>query len=469
MVSKSLLKKSGMYFVGNLSSKMMSALLIPIYAFYVNADDLGYFDFSQTIMGVLSPIIILAIWEAVLKFVLSEDDMKIKRKAMTTSALFSIIMAIVFVLGTLIFNLIYEHSIKYLSLIIAMITLHSIVYVWQYYARACGSNKLYVIAGIIATMVNFLFIIILVVFMKMGLLGLLLAYNAGQLSIIIIIERKIGVIRNIKLRDFDFVILKKMIFFSSPLVLNLISAWAISGFGRLIVTKELGTEANGLYSFANKFSLLITMIGTVITMAIIEEAILSVKKKGLDSNFNKTIEQLFMIFQSFALLAMPAIVIFYSMISETDYYSSLVFTPWLLLYAVTNTMASNIGSVFQAISKTKYQFFTTILGGIVTVVISIYFIEVHGILAVIIGQILGAATMMISRYLLINKFIMMKINWKPIILRTLFFVAITLLCLNTSLLINILVEILLVGVLVFVNKILIKSGWIKLRAMVVKR
>lgn len=469
MVNKSLIKKSGLYFVGNLSSKIMSALLIPIYAFYVSADDLGYFDFSQTIMGILSPIIILAIWEAILKFVLSEDDISIKRKIMTTSALFSIIMAIVFILGAIVFNLIYEQSIKYISLIIAMIALHSLVYVWQYYARASANNKLYVIAGILSTMVNFLFVIILVIFMKMGLLGLLLAYNIGQFSIIIIIEKQIGVIRNLKLRDFEFGILKKMILFSSPLVLNLISAWIISGFGRLIVTKELGTEANGLYSFANKFSLLITMIGTVVTMAIIEEAILSVKTKGLDSNFNKTLEQLFKVFQSFALLAMPAIVMFYTIISNTDYYNSLIFTPWLLLYAVTNTMASNIGSVFQAISKTKYQFITTMLGGIVTVVVSICFIESLEITAVIIGQILGALTMMISRYILINKFIVMKINWRPIILRTFIFVVVTLICLNTSLLISILIELLLVGVTVFINRMIIKSGWNKLRAMVVRR
>src|SRR5690606_36744450 len=114
MLSNNIVKKSGIYFIGNLSSKIMSALLIPIYAFYVNSDDLGYFDFSQTIMGVISPIIILAIWEAVLKFVLSEDDTKIKKKIMTTSAVFSLIMAIVFIICAITINIFFELSIKYL-------------------------------------------------------------------------------------------------------------------------------------------------------------------------------------------------------------------------------------------------------------------------------------------------------------------------------------------------------------------
>ena len=54
-----LLKKTGLYFIGNLASKMMVALLIPIYAFFVKSEELGYFDYTQTIMNILIPIIFL--------------------------------------------------------------------------------------------------------------------------------------------------------------------------------------------------------------------------------------------------------------------------------------------------------------------------------------------------------------------------------------------------------------------------
>ncbi|MCM3511377.1 lipopolysaccharide biosynthesis protein [Carnobacterium inhibens] len=452
MSNNSLVKKSGIYFIGNLSSKMMSAILIPIYAFYINTKDLGTYDFSQTIMGILSPIIILAVWEAVLKFLLSEDDLIKQRKIISTSAIFSIGMSLVFIIIAIIYKQIIGINIRYFEMIIIMIVLYTLVHLWQYYARGTSNNKLYVLAGVVSTIVNFICIIIFVVIFKMGLLGLLLAYNIGQISIIVVIEKKLKLISKLKINDFEFLILKRMLIFSSPLVLNLTFSWFISGFGKTIITLRLGPEANGLYSFANKFSLIISMIGSVITMAIIEEAILSVKSKEIDGNFSKTLQKLFLIFLSIAILAVPAIIIFYNVISDTEYYDSLVYAPWLLIYAVASTMASNIGSVFQAIEKTQYQFTTTLLGGAATIIISWALIGKFGIFAVVFGQIVGAFTMMISRYILINHFITMRLDWKPIILLSIIFITVVIVALNTHFIVSILIEILTILLIFKYNK-----------------
>ncbi|MDX8047129.1 oligosaccharide flippase family protein [Gracilibacillus sp. S3-1-1] len=464
MISKSLMKKSGLYFIGNLSSKIMSVLLIPIYAFYITPNDLGYFDFSQTLMGVLSPIILLAIWEAILKFVLSEDNEQVKRKIITTAILFSLFTSLIITLGTIIFDVLFEFSIQYLYLILFMIVLHSLVFVWQYYSRAYGENKLFVLSGILSTIVNFIFVIVLVVLLDLGLFGLLVSYNIGQLTIIIIIEKKLKIIKNIKFLDFEGTILKKMLYFSSPLVLNLTSAWLISGFGRFIVTLNLGVDENGVYSFANRFALIITTLGTVVTMAIIEEAILAVKKKGLDDNFGKTIDSLFKIFQSMIILLIPLIVVFYDIfLSDSEYYNSLLYIPGLLIFAVFNSMASNIGSVFQALDKTKYLFITTLLGAVVTVAVSVIFINTYGILAVIVAQILGALTMMFSRYILANNFSSLKVRWSPVIIQSTLFLFISFICLNSNIIITIILEIIIIALIIFFNRKLVTKVLNKLK------
>ena len=69
-----LLKKIGLYFIGNLASKILSAILIPIYAFYVSSSDLGIFDYSQTLMQIIVPIVYFSIWEAILKYVILADS-----------------------------------------------------------------------------------------------------------------------------------------------------------------------------------------------------------------------------------------------------------------------------------------------------------------------------------------------------------------------------------------------------------
>lgn len=452
MINNGLIKKSGIYFIGNMSSKIMSVLLVPIYAFYISAKDLGTYDISKTLMGIISPIVVLAIWEAVLKFIMIEDRAIEKRKISTTTAIFTLTMCVIFSIAAFFYINFFSPSLEYIGLIVTMIILNTLVQVWQYYARAWEHTKTFVISGVLSTMVNFVFVMIFVVLFKMGLLGLLLAYNIGQISIIVLIESKIRIIRNIKLKDFSFDILKKTLVFSSPLVFNIISAWFISGFGRLLITSNIGTEANGLYSFATNFSQIIGMIGTVVTMAIIEEAIISVKKNEINKNFHKTIESLFFVFQSIALFSIPIIVIFYTFISETNYSSSLFFVPLLLIYAVINTMAANVGSIFQAINKTKYQFYTTMIGGIITFFISIIFIDSIGVYSVIIGQIFGALAMLISRYMLVNKFISLKVKWKPIVFMALIYIMTAIIVLRVNLLLTIIIELLIISVYIYIYR-----------------
>jgi O-antigen/teichoic acid export membrane protein len=451
MLGNRLNKKIGIYFIGMLSSKILSVLLIPIYAFNVSVDVLGYYDYMHTIMSILIPFIYVAIWESILRFILSEKNENEKKSAIATSAIFTLLISFIFLLGFIIIGQMFISDIKTMILISIMFVSNGLTIIWQYFSRALESNRTFVIAGIFGTIVNFIFVLLLVCILKMGLHGLIISYTLGQLSILFNIERKIQIRLYVKIINFQFNILKRMLLFSLPLVLNLTSMWIMSAFGRFIITTKMGPGANGLYSFASQFSLIVTMLGSVITMAIIEEAIISAKENGIDSKFTKSIEGIFKIFQSIVILAVPLIVIFYSIIQSTDYYNSMKYAPWLLLYAVATTMSSNMGSVFQAINKTKYQFTTTVVGALVTLLVSYGLISFIGIYAIIIGQVIGGIIMLLARYILINKFVEFKINWKPIIGMSILFVLTTLICLNLHYFFSFVVFALVAGILCFIN------------------
>ncbi|WP_349643640.1 lipopolysaccharide biosynthesis protein [Bacillus wiedmannii] len=459
MLGSSFNKKVGIYFIGMLSSKVLSVLLIPIYAFYVSSDILGYYDYTLTIMSILIPCIYIAIWEAVLRFILSEKDEIEKKAAIATSAIFSLFMTCILVIGIVIYGNLFMDETRVMLSIAIMFASYGLANIWQYFARAFEENRVYVYAGIIGTIINFILVVLLVCIFKLGIQGLFISYIFGQASILIFIESKINVWQYIKIKYFKIDMLKRMLMFSAPLVLNLTSIWLMSAFGRFIITKKISMDANGLFSFASKFSLIVTMIGSVVTMAIIEEAITSAKTKGFNSNFTRTIESIFKIFQSIILIAVPLIVIFYNIIHKTDYYTSMQYAPWLLLYAVATTMSSNLGSVFQAINKTKYQFTTTVMGALVTVALSYGLISIIGIYAVIIGQIMGGIVMMLMRYRLINKYIDFKIKWMPIVGMTALFLGITVVCLNSNLVINIIILLLIMVFLGYQNWNYVKQGY----------
>lgn len=415
MEGKKLIKKTGLYFIGNLSSKILAFLLVPIYAYYISKGDLGYYDYTQTVMNVAVPIVFCAIWEAILKYILQEDSEETKKKVLATSCGFSLFMSVVLIIGTYIYNSFLAVKITALNYVVFMIISYSLMFIWQYYARALGANKIYVLTGIIGTIINFGLNIILICGLKWGLDALFISYILGNISIIIILEFKLRILKYLRPAFFDFNILKKMIIFSAPLVLNLISTWLITGFGRFIIKNRLGNDENGLYAFANKFALVISMLGSVINMAIIEEALISAKKEGIGESFIKTIENLFRIFQSIMIPAVPAITVFYFMIKNTEYYESITYFPVLLLYSLIMIMTTSFGTVFQVINKTKYQFITTALGSAATVVIAVALIDRYKLYAVIFAQLLGSVVMLLSRYVFVNKYVSFKIHWLPVL------------------------------------------------------
>lgn len=457
MLEKRLTKKIGIYMVGMFASKILPFLLIPIYAFYVSSQTLGQYDLIKTIMGIAKPFLYIAIWEAILRFLLSENDRKKKSAAISTSAIFILIISITIFTLSLICQLsINFYEINFVLIGMMYIT-HSVAFIWQYYARALEYNRLYVNAGIIGTVVNIIFVILFIVVLRMELNGLIISYILGQLSIFIYIEIKIKIIPNISIEKFEINILKAMLVFSFPLVLNLASSWLLSGYGRLLIVNNIGAEANGLYSFATRFSLIISTLGSVVTMAMIEEAIISAKTSGFNSKFKKIIEDIFKIFQSITILALPFIAVFYITIQNTEFYSSIEFVPWLLFYSVSNTLSYVIGSVFQAISKTKYQFITTVIGATFTVIISSILISYLGIYAVIIGQVTGSIIMLLTRYFFVNRYVDLKINWKTINILNIIFIMVSIISLFMNyILIFILIPIVLFIVYYFNRELLYK-------------
>jgi O-antigen/teichoic acid export membrane protein len=405
-----LVSKSFIYFIGNFSSKFLTSLLIPVYAFYLSTDDLGNFDYIQTIMFILIPIILLAIWEAILRFLIVESDIEKINILISTSVIFTVI-AIVIVNIILFYGLkLFGEFERYTFFICLMFSTYSISFVWQYFSRALNKNKLYMRSSILGTLTIFLVTITLLIGFGYGIKGLFIAFILGQTAIFLSIEKELCLVKRVKLSYFDLDILKKMLKFSIPLVLNLTAIWAIAGFGKIITTYRLGSDYTGLYSFAFRFGLIVTLIGNVISMALIEESIIRSNGNDLDIYFSNITNKLIKLFSSICIVALPAINIFYIFISKTEYYNSLNLVDLFLIYALFMTMSTNIGAIFQATSKTHVQFITTVIGAIFTLLVTIISIDKLGLVGVAYGQLFGAFIMMLSRWYFAKRFINFKVN-----------------------------------------------------------
>ncbi|MCB8817597.1 oligosaccharide flippase family protein [Desulfosporosinus shakirovi] len=424
--TNTIVKKIILYFVGNFSSKVVMVLLIPIYAFFITPSDLGSFDYAQTIMNILAPIIFLDIWDAILKFSISKKEIN-HRNVFTTLLLYvftTLILALGFTFS--LYNL-GHFNVNYFGLIVFMIVTYALAQIWQYSARAVQNSIIYVISGIVGSIICLLLVLIFVVWMKMGLIGLYLSYTISQLCIVLIIEIKIQLCGYFSIKYFDFGLLREMLKFSAPMMLNIISLWLISGLSKVIVTNFLGTSANGLYSFANKFAVLVTTFGSIIAMALIEEAYDTDDLNKYTKKFTYIIQQLFKFYFSVVIVAIPLIqIIFELFLVNTDYYTSVYLIPLFLLYAVFTNVATNFGSAFQVTDKTNYIFTTTILGAVVSVSGSLILLNYIGLYGIIFGQLTGGLVMMLARAFFAYKLTGLNIKWIPIIIPSVYVITLSL-------------------------------------------
>lgn len=429
-------KKTLIYFLGNFSTKILNAILIPIYAYFVSLEDLGNFDYIAALMNIIIPVVFFNFWDGILKYAIT-DDSETNLKKLFTSVLIAItINIILFVVG---YISIYKLGIIYypsFKLSIIMMLLYGYVTLLQYSCRAFQENAIYAFSSVLSSFVNILFIIIFVIVMDLGLNGLIFAYIISMASAMILMEWRIHLVHYIDIHYFDFNFLIKIIKFCAPIALNTLSLWGMNGISKIICVNYLSSSANGLFSFASKFGAIITILGSIIGAVIIEEAYLIDDLDEYRKKFSKIINNIFTIYIIILWFAIPVVNILFDVLwINNAYYDSKLIVPFITLGAIFSSVSTNFGSAFQVTNKTIYVFLTSLIGSLCSVVLSFLLIK-YGLIGIACGQMVGSFALMISRAMFAYKLTNLSINWESIFLKITIFILIAFFSFKFSLFYN---------------------------------
>ena len=94
--SNSLLKNTLLYSIGNLASKGLSFILVFFTTFYLSREDVGVFDLFLTTISLLTPIVTLQLTDAVLRWLIENNQFENKARVLTTSSLILLISIFIF-------------------------------------------------------------------------------------------------------------------------------------------------------------------------------------------------------------------------------------------------------------------------------------------------------------------------------------------------------------------------------------
>ncbi len=252
--------------------------------------------------------------------------------------------------------------------------------------------------GIASAIVTFALVIGLVVAMRLGFAGLLIAYVAGQFITVAIIEFRMRVIGRTSFQHFDRRLLIAMLRYSGPLVVNLLAVGLLGGFGRILIYNTMGDAANGVYSFAMKFATIVVSLGTVISMSVIEEGLLRSSSSKVGEFYSRVLNSLISALILFITALVPVLYLFFRMIQGTEYSSARDLVPILLLFAVFSVLGTQFGSIFMTVGKTGALGTSTFIGAVATVVASILLIRPIGLSGVAAALLIGSMVMMVLRF-----------------------------------------------------------------------
>ena len=373
---KQLFKTSAIYFIGQICSKLIWFLLLPLYTNFISVTDYGFYDLVISILNVVIPVVFIEIWSGSLRFTLETQDTNEKRIILNNCIIISFISLAIFSIMFILTYIITPFDSP------AIIYIYSLVWVMQLIAlsvtRAYGHNILYAISGIISVIVNFVISVISIKIFGGSLEVMFYGMISSYIVQIMLVEFKLKIIRNFHITDIDRNLIKELFLFCFPLSFNSIVHWLLEGFNKIIINAKLGIAINGIYAVANKFSVVINLFVSVFLLAW-QEVIFKITDINEKEYYYNYVTNMFIkALGAVVILIIPIIQLAFPYIIGDDYASAFGLIPILILSIYINSINGVFSTLFSSEKKTKYLLYCKITMALINVLTMLYFVNIIG-------------------------------------------------------------------------------------------
>ena len=262
---KAFFKDSLLYTFANLFTRGIGFILLPIYTRIISKQEYGLFDYLTTVGLLLGVVVTLEITQAIYRFIpeYKEEPLKQIKLASTgfwfSIGMYSLLCVFCFVFSTQLAEILLDDAMfaELVKITSILFLSNAILYNFTSLMRAKLLSKQVVLVSTLNAIFVASFSLILVVYLKLGLLGLITGQLIGvSLSIFVAL---IFVKAWVKL-VFCFKSLKQMLSFSAPLILSSIGVVLSMFVDRVMLKEFLGAEQLASYAVAIKIASIVTLL-----------------------------------------------------------------------------------------------------------------------------------------------------------------------------------------------------------------
>lgn len=394
--------------IGTIGSKLIYILLLPLYTRWLNTAEFGAADTITTYTDILVTLIFLNISDAIFVYPKTADR-EMKSQYFSTGFLFIVFMSVVAFLLLSCLSFIDNPAItdnvffKYKWLIFALLITRYLQYYTQSFVRALDKMGLYSFIGVLLTVTIGVFSLMLIPLY--GFYGYIYAIILAQLIASVYPFWKAKMYKYCGIQYLDKHRLKELLAYSIPLAPNSIMWWLISGINRPLMEFKLGLSAIGIYAVANKISGVVNTASSIVSLAWTNSVLDEYGKDGFNQFYNNYIR----VIASVYFVCCAGLIIFASLIvrifSTPEYYDASMYIPILSIGLACSGLGSSIGSIYAAVKKSKYFFYSSIIGGAVSLATIYPLIKMMGLMGVCVSLSLSFFAVLISRWFYAKKFV----------------------------------------------------------------
>jgi O-antigen/teichoic acid export membrane protein len=386
-------KNVAFYTIGEVIPRVLSFLLLPVLTKYLTTSDYGISSYINTIATFLYVLTTLSVNSYALRTYYKVNSELDKKKLIGNIFVFLCGWGmIMLILEALLFPvLLNTFSVQVpfypyflLGLVINFFDVASVIPLITY--RVNEDAKGFVLLSVGRTIVQYVFILLLIVYFRMGLLGSFLGRLIACVPFLIIY---ISIIKKKGIFTINVQQIKEALRFSLPLLPGALSYLVISMFDRIILERYVSLSELGIYSVASTLALTLNIV--------IQGFYRSFEQKIFREHNNieylNKVDSLYKIY--IAALYVPAFcVILFSreillFFTSSQYFSASFYVPYLVIAVIVSGMNTFIGTLLIADNRRKIISISSFTAAILSFVINLVFIKYYGVLGACLASILS--------------------------------------------------------------------------------
>lgn len=387
---KDLLRNIGLLSINNFGTRILSFLLVPLYTSVLTTAEYGTFDLFYTTISLMFPILTLSISDGILRFVMDKDsDFQASLTAGLKVIFGSSIVFTALVALNGITNLIPSIN-QYLFYFVLMYAATVLYQTITLYVRGRNCIRNLTVAGLMNSSIiigsNILFLLVF----EWGLYGYFISWIIAQIIPAIYLIVNLKIYKDIIFRKNDnSLILRSMLNYSVPLVLNSASWWINNSSNRYVVISICGIAANGIYSVAYKIPTILNVFQSIFLQAWQISAVHEFDSKDENHFFSNIYNS----YNYFMVSACSVLIVFDQLIARflyaKDFFTAWRYVPFLLIAALFGSLSGYMGGLFSAVKNSKIYSISTTIGAAVNLIFDIIFVYYWGPIGAAFATLLG--------------------------------------------------------------------------------